>query len=242
MSALDVAVKHVANKVVESTERQRVIGLIESMADDCKAATNVWQNYLKQPSATPADTFNLMNWIGSAAAKQLFNLHLAFRTKMLAVTGGRGNLEDPVIVQAYAPVKEGQTGGDAATVAVASMQKATAAMQAYANLIRNTKPVASKASQKPVAKVAKSKPAKAKKPAAKSKPANVKKSAAKSKTAPKKKTPMKKSTVKKSVKKVVKKAIKKAAMKSAKKSVKPVVKKAMQKAAKNAVKKKSKKK
>lgn len=210
MNALDVAVQHVASKVADPTERQRVLGLLDGMAKDCKSAIDLWQSYLKQPVVAPAESYIVMNWTGSALAKKLFDLHLAYRTKMLAVTGGRGNLEDPVVAQAYAPVK-GQSGPEAANAAIASMQKAIAAIQAHAERIRNTKPAVAKAATKAPAKA---KPAPAKKPAAR-----------KSKAAPKKKPPAKKPAVKKAAKKAVQKVVKKAVKKTVKKTVKKVIKK-----------------
>lgn len=211
MNALDAAVQHLAVKVTDNNERQRCIGLLQDMARDCDAAIEVWQEYRARPALpSPADAAVLMHWTGAEIAKQLFDLHLAFRLKMLSVTRGRGNLEDPVIVLAYTRLGEGMTGPDFAGSAIEKLNTAKQAMHAYADKIRTTVPVKStpakaavkKAVAKPAKKKATAKPVikqvvKKKVPAAAT---QAKKPLVKKKIAAK-------PVVKKSVKKVVRKKV-----------------------------------
>lgn len=215
MKALDVAVQSIATRIADPTERQRYIGLLESMAKDCESAIALWQQVLKQPPAPPASGAILMNWTGPELAKKLFDTHLAFRSKMLVVTDYRGNLEDPVIPSAYYLLKPGETGTSYAQSAIEQARQALLATQAHVETIRNTVPKKSAASpvevkksgkktvpkKKVAAKKAVAKPATKKKPAVNKPPA--KKAMAKS--AVKKKPVAKKSVPKKVAKKKTKK-------------------------------------
>jgi len=214
MKALDVAVQSIATRIADPKERQQYVGLLENMAKDCKSAMDLWQQVLKQSTIPSKEAAVLMNWTGPAIAKKLFETHLAFRSKMLAVTSQRGNLEDPVIPSAYHLLKPDETGTSFAQTAVEKARQAMLAMQRHVETIRNTvpkkvaaAPVAAKKSakkaapKKAVAKKTASKPVVKKKPAAK--PPVAKKAAAKS--VAKKKTAAKKPASKKVVKKKTKK-------------------------------------
>jgi len=230
MKALDVAVQSIATRIADSTQRQRVLGLLESMANDCKSVMDLWQQVLKQPITPEKEVAVLMNWTGPTIAKNLFDTHLAFRSKMLQVTNQRGNLEDPVIPTAFHLLKPGESGTSYAQTALEQSRQAMLAMQRHIEMIRNTVPKKVAATPVAVKKGAKK---------AVTKKAAVKKVV--TKTVAKKKPVAKKSVVKKSPAKkpVAKKAAtKKALTKSA------VTKKAVAKkpAPKQAVKKKAKKK
>ena len=219
MKALDVAVQSIALRMVDTTERQRYIGLLESMASDCESAIDLWQQVLTQSTTPLTEAAVLMNWTGPAIAKKLFDIHLAFRAKMLEVTDQRGNLEDPVIPSAYYLLKPGETGTSYAQSAIEQARQALLVTRGHIETIRTTVPkkialapsvmknrskkaVPKKAvAKKSVTKKAVAKPVAKKKPAAK-KP-TVKKAMAK--PSAKKKAVIKKPVLKKAVKKKTRK-------------------------------------
>lgn len=206
MKALDVAVQSIAQRTVDPMERQRYIGLLESMAQDCESAIDLWQQVLKQPALASTNSGVLMHGTGPVLAKKLFDVHLEFRSKMLVITDYRGNLEDPVIPSAYHLLKAGETGTSYAQSALEQVRAALRAVQAHIETIRTTVPkkaVAAGTMQKSGKKAASKKAAKKSmaKPVAK-KP-TVKKAMAKSSV--KKKAVVKKPAVKKAVKKKTKK-------------------------------------
>lgn len=218
MKALDVAVQSIAQRTVDPMERQRYIGLLESMAQDCESAIDLWQQVLKQPALASTNSGVLMHGTGPVLAKKLFDVHLEFRSKMLVITDYRGNLEDPVIPSAYHLLKAGETGTSYAQSALEQVRAALLAVQAHIETIRTTVPkkaVAAGTMQKSGKKVGPKKAVAKKsvtkkgvpKPVAKKKPAvkkpTVKKAMVKSVT--KKKAVVKKPAVKKAVKKKTKK-------------------------------------
>lgn len=216
MKALDVAVESIATGIADPTERQRYIGLLEGMAKDCKSATELWQQVLTQPTEPLKDSALLMNWTGPVIAKKLFDVHLDFRTKMLAITQHRGNLEDPIIPSAYNLLKPGESGTNYAQTAIEVSRQALQAVQAHIETIRTTVPkkatavnkttvkkaAVKKAAKKTVVKSATKKKSAAKKPALKKAAA---KSATKKKVVVKKKAVTKKSAPKQAAKKKTKK-------------------------------------
>ena len=140
MKALDVAVQSIAQRMVDPTERQRYIGLLESMVQDCESAIDLWQQVLKQSTTPLTEAAVLMNWTGPAIAKKLFDIHLAFRAKMLEVTDQRGNLEDPVIPSAYYLLKPGETGTSYAQSAIEQARQALLVTRGHIETIRTTVP------------------------------------------------------------------------------------------------------
>lgn len=140
MKALDVAVQSIALRMVDPTERQRYIGLLESMASDCESAIDLWQQVLTQSTTPLTEAAVLMNWTGPAIAKKLFDIHLAFRAKMLEVTDQRGNLEDPVIPSAYYLLKPGETGTSYAQSAIEQARQALLVTRGHIETIRTTVP------------------------------------------------------------------------------------------------------
>ena len=140
MKALDVAVQSIALRMVDPTERQRYIGLLESMANDCASAVELWRQVITQATTPSTEVAVLMNWTGPAIAKKLFDVHLGFRAKMLAVTDQRGNLEDPVIPSAYHVLKPGETGTSYAQSAIEQAREALLVMRGHIETIRTTVP------------------------------------------------------------------------------------------------------
>jgi hypothetical protein len=193
MKALDVAVQAIATTVTNPNERERYIGLLDAMAKDCKSAVAVWRKYLDQPGSPPADPSALIYWTGSSVARQLFDIHLACRDKLVALTNGRATMEDPLISLAYRKLDEGESGPQAAQKAVDEMNATVAHLERLKEQIRTTQPKKTAAAKKPVAAkkaVAAKKPVAAKKsaPAKKAKPKAAKtvKAPVKKKVAPKK--------------------------------------------------------
>lgn len=214
MKALDLAVQSIATRVVNPVERQRYMGLLAGMANDCKAAVDQWQQVLTQANVPSGEAQVLMNWTGPVVAKSLFDIHLAFRSKMLQVTDHRGDLEAPVIPSAYHQLMPGETGTDYAQTAIEKARQALLAMQAHIETIRTTVP--KKVAVVPGAVKKSSKKVVPKKPLARKKAAKsvaIKKPAAKTpvakkvmtKPVAKKKALVKKPAPKKAVKKKTRK-------------------------------------
>lgn len=214
MKALDVAVQSIALRMVDPTERQRCIDLLESMAQDCESAIDLWQQVLKQPTLASTDSGVLMHGTGPILAKKLFDVHLEFRSKMLVITEYRGSLEGPVIPSAYHLIKSGETGTSYAQSALEQARQALLAMQAHIETIRTTVP--KKVAVVPGAVKKSSKKVVPKKPLARKKAAKsvaIKKPAAKTpvakkvmtKPVAKKKALVKKPAPKKAVKKKTRK-------------------------------------
>ena len=214
MKALDLAVQSIATRVADPVERQRYIGLLADMANDCQAAVDQWQQVLTQAKTPSGEAQVLMNWTGPDVAKRLFDIHLAFRSKMLQVTDHRGDLEDPVIPSAYHRLMPDETGTDYAQTAIERARQAMLAMQAHVETIRSTVPkkiaappaAAKKNSKKAASKKVATQKTVAKKIAAR--PVPKKKSVAKkavAKSAAKNRAVAKKSTPKKVVKKKTRK-------------------------------------
>ena len=214
MKALDVAVQSIATRIVDSLERQRYIGLLKSMADDCTLTIDLWQQVLTKATIPSNEVAVLMNWTGPVIAKKLFGIHVEFRAKMLVITDGRGNLEDPVIPSAYYLLKTGETGTSYAQQAIELARQTKLTLEAHVKTIRTTVPkkvaapsaAVKKGSKKAVTKKVIAKPL-SKKPLSKKKAAvkkpTVKKAVAK--PAAKKKAVAKKPVLKKAVKKKTKK-------------------------------------
>jgi hypothetical protein len=229
MRALDVAVQSIATTVTNPNERERYIGLLDAMAKDCKSAAAVWRQYLEQPGSPPADPSALIYWTGSALARQLFDIHLDCRDKLVELTNGRATMEDPMISLAYRKLAEGETGPQAAQQAVDEMNGTAAHLERLKEQIRTTQPKKAAAMTKPVAAkkaVATKKPVAAKKPAAATKAKAVVKKSATAKKA--KAKPAKSAAVK---------TAKKASVKTAAKTVKKKVAAKKTGKAKSAVKK-----
>jgi hypothetical protein len=181
----------------------KVAAKLEAIAALGEQAAQIWQGYLDRPGAA-GDKNALVTWVGAARAKQLYELSLGARVLVNEVCAGAGDqarflvLDESPIVLAYAGLKEGQTGPQAAQIALAAQQVNNKRLRELADRVRAAK--AAPAGKVPAAKAAKPKKA-AGKPAGAKKPR-----AAAKKSAPKK-------AGKKAAKKVAKKPAGKAGKK-----------------------------
>jgi hypothetical protein len=196
MKALELAVQSIATTETDAARRQRCVQLLDAIAQDVRAAADVWSGYLKKPGGTPASANSVMDWTGSAVAKKLFDLHLAVRAKENEITAGKSMLDDPLVELAYRKLHDGETGPAAAQQAVEALGARAAQVKSLGELIRTTVPKKAAAKAAAPKATVKAKPAAGKAPAAKKsapkkpaakKPAPKKKPAAKKKAAPKKK-------------------------------------------------------
>jgi hypothetical protein len=159
---------------------------LEAIATHGDQAAHIWQEYLDKPG-TPGDKYTMVSWIGAERAKQLYELSLQVHTLVHDVCAAAGAqarflvLDESPIVLAYRGLKDGETGPQAAQVALAAQQATNKHLRALADTLRAIKPAAAKPAAKAIKKPAakKAAPKKKKQNAAAKKKATVKKSAAK---------------------------------------------------------------
>jgi hypothetical protein len=201
MQILDQAVKAIRKQGTKG----RVSGAplaakLEAIAACGDQAARIWQGYLDNPGA-PGDKYTMVSWIGAERAKQLYELSLqahALVNEVCAATGDQARflvLDESPIVLAYRGLKDGETGTQAAQVALAMQQAGSKHLRVLADQLRAIKSMAAQPATKAGKKAAPKKAA----PKVKKKKTVAKKKAAA------KKTSAKKPTAKKAVKKVAKK-------------------------------------
>lgn len=176
MDSLDRAIELITHwKADRQKERAEVLSRLEAVVKECQAALQVWQGYLAKPGA-PGDHWTIMSWVGPDRAKQLHEINLRAKenveevSRMAGPQSGRfigleANVD--VIEMAYRMLKPGETGMDAATIAVQRLQERMGYMQGLMQRIRSAKPApkattAMAAGKKAVVKKGVSKKAKAK--------------------------------------------------------------------------------
>lgn len=169
----------------------QVAAQLEAIAAIGDKAARVWQDYIDKPGTT-GDKYSLISWMGPDRARALFDLSLEARALVKAVCAAAGSearflvMDQSPVMLAYAGLKDGQTGPQAAVEWLAAQQAMNKHVRALADQVRSLKP--GKVTAKTVGKTA------AKKTGAK-------------------KPPAKKTTGKKAPKKMPKKSPKKAAKK-----------------------------
>lgn len=166
MQILDQAVEIMRKRGANGAQ---VAASFEALAAVGEEAARVWQGYLDKPGAT-GDKYTLVSWMGPDRANQLFGLSLKAKTvvdEIRAATGPQARflvLDESPIVLAYAGLKEGETGPQAAQARLAAQQAMNKHLRELAGMVRSLKPGAAKAQ---AAKVAPKKAAAKKKPTAK---------------------------------------------------------------------------
>lgn len=153
MNSLDRAVELVSRwKADRRKQRADVLTRLEAVAKECQAAVQVWQGYLDKPGAS-GDQWTIVSWIGPDRAKQLHDINLRAKENVEAVcrlAGPRAGrfigLEEnvDVIEMAYRMLKPGETGTDAAKVAIQRQQERIDYLQGLMTRIRSGKPEAKK--------------------------------------------------------------------------------------------------
>lgn len=155
----------------------QVAARLEAIAAIGDKAARIWQDYIDKPGAD-GDKYSLISWMGPDRARALFDLSLEARALVKAVCAAAGPearflvMDESPIMLAYAGLKDGQTGPQAAAEWLAAQQAMTQHVRALADQVRTLKPgkaVAKAAGKMAVKKAAAKKPA-AKKPASKKAP------------------------------------------------------------------------
>jgi len=152
MNSLDKAVELVLRwKADRQKDRAEIAARLEGVIKECQAAIEVWQEYLVKPGAA-GDQWTIVSWIGAERAKQLLDINL--RAKQLVETACRtagpeaGRFvhfdEDPVET-AYRQLKQGESGIDAAKIAVERLEARTKYLRGLIERIRSAKPAAAPA-------------------------------------------------------------------------------------------------
>lgn len=160
-------------------------------------AARLWQGYLDNPGA-PGDQYTLMSWIGADRAKQLHEQSLLAHEHVTAICAAAGDqarflvLDESPIVLAYAGLKEGQTGIEAAQAMLAAQLANNKRLHALADYLRSinstpAKAVTPAAARKSVAKKPVSPGVKTKKAVKKKAPGRKTKAKKGAQKAPKKK-------------------------------------------------------
>lgn len=125
MNTLEQAVR---SKAAQNPKTRGAMGAeLERLSQDCAAAINVWKDFLARP-VNQGDAWSIVAWVGPARAKQLHEINLAARARLHAIAqlaGGEAarlmDYEEEPIEMAYRQLKPGETGVDAANVAVAKL-------------------------------------------------------------------------------------------------------------------------
>lgn len=180
MQILDQAVAVMRKGGADGAQVAAQLEMIAAIGDK---AARIWQDYIDSPGAT-GDKYSLISWMGPDRARALFDLSLEARVLVKAVCAAAGAearflvMDESPIVLAYAGLKDGQTGPQAAADHLAAQQAMTRHVRALADQVRSLKPgkAAGKAAVKkagarkpPAKKAPKKSPKKAVKKAAKKK-------------------------------------------------------------------------
>lgn len=128
MNSLDTAVELLRQPRAAGKARAAARALLVATADDLRAAIRVWEEYLARPGVD-GDRFALMSWIGPARAKELHeiclraNEHAESFCRLAGPAAGRfAALEEDLVEMAYRQLKPGETGPEAAKVAIETMR------------------------------------------------------------------------------------------------------------------------
>lgn len=137
----------------------QVAATLEAIAECGEQALRIWQGYLANPGAS-GDKYSIVSWIGAERAKQLHELSLKAHDLMNVLRASAGDqarflvLGESPIVLAYRGLKDGETGPQAAQMAVTAQQESIAHARALAEQVRRFKPsaTAAKTVKKPATK------------------------------------------------------------------------------------------
>lgn len=128
MNSLDTAVELLRQPRAAGKARTAARALLVATAGDLRTAIRVWEKYLAQPGAD-GDRFALMSWIGPARAKELHeiclraNEHVESFCRLAGPAAGRfAALDEDLVEMAYRQLKPGETGAEAAKLAIETMQ------------------------------------------------------------------------------------------------------------------------
>jgi hypothetical protein len=118
-SAIGILAKRGANPA-----RERARALLDGLVRDCRAAADVWREYLAAPGAA-GDIWSLVSWVGPERARRLHEINLSAKAQLLAIGRLAGpeaarfmDLDEDMIEMAYRQLAPGETGPDAARAAI----------------------------------------------------------------------------------------------------------------------------
>lgn len=144
MNSLDRAIDLITRwKADRQKERAEVRSRLEAVVKECQAALQVWQGYLAKPGA-PGDQWTIISWVGPDRARQLYEINLQAKENVEEVCrmagpqsarfiGLEANVD--VIEMAYRKLKPGETGREAATMAMQRLQERLDYMQGLMRLL-----------------------------------------------------------------------------------------------------------
>lgn len=153
MDSLDRAIELVTRwKADRQKQRAEVAARLETVAEECQAAIQVWQGYLKAPGA-PGDHWTIVSWIGPDRARQLHEINLRAKWNVedvCRVAGpGAGRFvaldNEDVIEMAYRQLKPGETGVEAAKTAVERLLARIDYLRGLIERVRTAKPASASA-------------------------------------------------------------------------------------------------
>jgi len=142
MQILDQAVAVMRKGGADGAQVAAQLEMIAAIGDK---AARIWQDYIDSPGAT-GDKYSLISWMGPDRARALFDLSLEARALVKAVCAAAGAearflvMDESPIVLAYAGLKDGQTGPQAAAEHLAAQQAMTRHVRALADQVRSLKP------------------------------------------------------------------------------------------------------
>lgn len=123
----------------------QVAAQLEAIAAIGDKAARIWQDYIDKPGAT-GDKYSLISWMGPDRARALFDLSLEARALVKAVCAAAGPearflvMDQSPVMLAYAGLKDGQTGPQAAVEWLAAQQAMNKHIRALADQVRSLKP------------------------------------------------------------------------------------------------------
>jgi hypothetical protein len=145
MNTLDTAVNLLAKRGT-GPARERTLGLLDGLIQECRAAAGVWRDYEASPGAA-GDQWSLVSWIGPARARQLHEINLAAKAQLLEIgrlagpeAGRFMDLDDDLIEMAYRQLNPDETGPDAARAAVDQLEGRAAHLLELRTQLKAVKP------------------------------------------------------------------------------------------------------
>jgi len=162
MNSLDKAIELVLRwKADRRNDRAEIEARLEGVIEECQAAIQVWQGYLAKPGAA-GDQWTIVSWIGAERAKQLLDINLRAKQmvqeacRIVGPEAGRFvHFDEDHVETAYRQLKQGESGVDAAKIAVERLEARVRYLHGLIERIRSAKPAAApdkRAARKPSGK------------------------------------------------------------------------------------------
>ncbi|MEK7207320.1 MAG: hypothetical protein AAB134_05495 [Pseudomonadota bacterium] len=155
MSSLDEAVELVSRwKADRQKNRVALLVQLDGLTKECQAAIKIWQGYVNAPGA-PGNEWSIMSWTGPDRAKQLHDVSLRAGDLVGAICQAAGpkvgrfvDLDESIIETAYRQLKPGESGVDAAKLAISRMQDRVNHIGGLIERVRSGKPAGKESTKK----------------------------------------------------------------------------------------------